>query len=425
MRHVSGLARWWGAVPPGVRVVLAADLLSNIGSGLVVAFTAVYVARVHHHGPTAGALAVAAVAAGCVPSNALAGRAADRRGSLVVLAGGWVVAAVGDLALVAASGTLALLAACVLVGVGVGAAYPALNALLGQLTDGEVRRTVFGAHHGLVNAGFSLGALGAAAIVAQGTLARFQFLYLLDALSFLTAAALLVIAVQGPRLAGRVAPAGVAEPGTYRQVLADRSFRRLCLIAGLLVVFGFSQFHAALPLVLSRPGRLCPGAIALVFAANTLTVTCAALPVAVATKRAPRMTLVAAGSLLFAASWGLLAISGHIDRGSAQVVCAAAAAVMGLGETLLSPALGPLVNELAPEALRGRYNAVDSLVLSCGTLAGPVLGGVLLSEAGASGLLAVLVGGCLMAALGVCVCQGRRSLRPAAEPRLSPLAQPG
>jgi hypothetical protein len=41
----------------------------------------------------------------------------------------------------------------------VGAAYPALNALLGRLTDGEVRRMVFGAHHGLLNVGFSLGAL--------------------------------------------------------------------------------------------------------------------------------------------------------------------------------------------------------------------------------------------------------------------------
>jgi hypothetical protein len=86
--------------------------------------------------------------------------------------------------------------------------------------------------------------------------------------------------------------------------------------------------------------------------------------------------------------------------------------------------LCPLVNELAPEALRGRYNAVDSLVLPFGTLAGHVLAGVLLSGAGPSGLLAALVGGCLMAALVVCVCQGSRSLRAPAEPRLSPLAQP-
>jgi hypothetical protein len=90
-------------------------LLSNTGSGLVVAFTAVYEARVHHHGSTAGALAVAAVAAGCVP-KALAGPAADRPGCLVVLAGGWVVAATGGLAMVACSGTVALLAAGALVG---------------------------------------------------------------------------------------------------------------------------------------------------------------------------------------------------------------------------------------------------------------------------------------------------------------------
>jgi MFS family permease len=206
VKVLSGLARWWGEVPARARVVLAADLLNNVGTGLVVAFTAVYVARVHHHGPTAGALAVAAVAVGCLPSNAVAGRAADRYGPLAVLACGWVtaaagdlalVAASGDLALVAASGTAALLGACLLVGVGAGAAYPALNALLGELTDGEVRRTVFGAHHGLLNVGFSVGALAAAAIVARPTLARFHLLYLLDAGSFVAAAGLLVMGGAG------------------------------------------------------------------------------------------------------------------------------------------------------------------------------------------------------------------------------------
>jgi MFS family permease len=424
MNLVSRLVRWWDTVPTRARVVLAADLLSNTGTGLVVAFTAVYVARVHQHGPTAGALAVAAIAVGSIPSNALAGWVADRRSPLTVLAGGWAVAAMGDLALVAASGAVALLAACVLVGLGVGAATPSLNALLGQLTDGEVRRTVFGAHHGLLNVGFSVGALAAAIIVSRGTLTRFHVLYLLDALSFLAAAALL-IPVRGPRLAAGRAPARAHEPGSYRQVLADRSFRKLCVISGLLVVFGFSQFHAALPLLLSRPGGLHPGAIAVVFAANTITVAGAALPVALATKRAGRMTLIAGGSVLFAACWALLFISDHLGGGTAQLVWAVvAAAVMALGETLLSPSMAPLVNELAPEALRGRYNAVDSLVLSFGTLTGPVLAGVLLSGAGPFALLAVLVGGCLLAAGVGAAARGGRSIRPAATPKLLPLAQP-
>jgi MFS family permease len=396
-------------------VVLAADLLSNIGTGLVVAFTAIYVARVHAHGPTAGALAVAAVAAGSLPSNALAGRAADRYGPQTVLVCGWVLAAAGDLTLIVASTAPALLAACLLVGAGAGAAYPAPNALLGQLTESEARQTVFGVHHGLLNLGFSVGAFGAAAIVARASCARFHLLYLLDASSFLAAAGLLATAGRPPRLTASSAPPPMVEPGSYRQVLADRSFRRLCLIAGTLVVFGFSQFHAALPLVLSGPHGLRPGAIAVAFAANTLTVAGAALPVAVATGRARRSTLIVSGGLVFAASWSLMVGSEHLDGGTSRLVCAAfAAAVMGLGETLLAPALGPLVNELAPEALRGRYNAVDSLVLSLGTLAGPLMAGLLLSGAGPTGLLAVLTLGCLIAAAMAAVAKPGGGPTPAA-----------
>jgi MFS family permease len=155
MKFTARMRRSWAAVPRPARVVLAADLLSNSGTGLVVAFTAIYVAHVHHHGPAAGALAVAAVAAGSLPANAAAGRAADHHGAAAVLACGWALAACGDLALIAASSAAALLAACLVVGTGVGTAYPALNTLLGELTDDDTRRLVFGARHGLANVGFT------------------------------------------------------------------------------------------------------------------------------------------------------------------------------------------------------------------------------------------------------------------------------
>lgn len=392
------MRRSWAEIPRPTRVVLAADLLSNTGTGLVLSFTAIYVAHIHHHGPAAGALAVAAVAAGSLPGNAAAGRAADRHGAAAVLACGWVLAACGDGALVAASGTVALLAACLVVGVGVGAAYPALNTLLGELTTGDNRRLVFGAHHGLVNAGFSLGALGAAAIVARATPGRFHTLYALDAASFLAAAALIASQARRPRAASSQALPQPRVPGGYRQVLGDRRFRRLCAISGLLVVFGYSQFHAALPLVLSRPGGLPPGAIAMVFAANTVTVASAAVPVAALTRRARRPQLMAAGAACFAVSWALLAASGHAGQFPGPLLLAmSAAAVMGVGETLLSPSLGPTVNELAPTALRGRYNAADSLMFSAGSLSGPALAGLLLISTGSAGLLATLILGCLAA----------------------------
>jgi MFS family permease len=173
----------------------------------------------------------------------------------------------------------------------------------------------------------------------------------------------------------------------------------VCAINGLLVVFGYSQYHAALPLFLSRSGGLRDSGIAVVFAINTITVMVAAIPIAVATRRCTRPSLILGGALCFAASWALLASTIVVTGESASLMLAAfAAGVMGIGETLLAASLGPIVNELAPESVRGHYNAADAVVLSAGTISGPLLAGVLVAGPGVTVLLTVLVAGCLLAA---------------------------
>ncbi|GGL15890.1 hypothetical protein Sme01_21050 [Sphaerisporangium melleum] len=47
-----------------------------------------------------------------------------------------------------------------------------------------------------------------------------------------------------------------------------------------------------------------------------------------------------------------------------------AARLVGIGETIPFPALRPLINDLAPEALRGRYNAATSLAFTTAAPAG-------------------------------------------------------
>jgi MFS family permease len=71
---------------------------------------------------------------------------------------------------------------------------------------------------------------------------------------------------------------------------------------------------------------------------------------------------------------------------------------MGFAECLLAPALGPMVNDLAPTALRGRYNAADAFTLSIGTIIGPALTAALIAGP-TTQLFAVLTLGCCIAAI--------------------------
>jgi MFS family permease len=58
--------------------------------------------------------------------------------------------------------------------------------------------------------------------------------------------------------------------------------------------------------------------------------------------------------------------------------------VFGLGECLYDTVFGPLVSDLAPEAARGRYMAVGGFAWQLGFIAGPGLGGLLLTAGGAA-----------------------------------------
>jgi MFS family permease len=103
--------------------------------------------------------------------------------------------------------------------------------------------------------------------------------------------------------------------------------------------------------------------------------------------------------------------------------------LFGLGETALAPALAPLVNDLATDELRGRYNGASALACTTGFMLGPALAGLALGAGFDHALLVALVLVCLLAALGALrlerwlPSQANRPL-PAPGPALAVEAQP-
>ena len=105
--------------------------------------------------------------------------------------------------------------------------------------------------------------------------------------------------------------------------------------------------------------------------------------------------------VLWAAAWAVALAAGALGGGlAAAVIFAAAMALFGLGETALAPALAPLVNDLATDELRGRYNGASALACTTGFMLGPALAGLALGAGLAHALLVALAVVCLFAALG-------------------------
>jgi MFS family permease len=386
------------ALPRAAWVILAGDAVSALGSGLTLPFLLVYLhqARGLELGPAS--LAVATIAIAGLGGNPLGGALSDRIGARATLAAGLVTAAVGSLALAAVSSPWQAFAACALLGVGAAVAWPALDALLAGLVTSEQRASAFALRHATLNAGLGIGALVAGLLVAGASPAALAGLYVLDAVSF---AAFAVVLLGHRRLASHRGAGRVARTsGGYRVILGDRVFVRVWALTALLVTAGVAQYSAAFPAYATEVVGLDASWLSLALAANTITVVGAqllTLRLLAGRRRTSTIVLVAA---LWAAAWSVALVAGALTVGSAApALLTVTMVLLAAGETALAPTLPALVNELAPDALRGRYNGALALAFTAGFIAGPLLAAAAIECGLGAALPGALAMACGLAAL--------------------------
>jgi MFS family permease len=399
------------ALPRPAWVVLGGDFVSAVGSGLTLPCLFLYAHRVRHLGYGTAGLVVATIALASLAGNPAGGALADRCTPRRALMAGLAVAAAGSAALAAARTAPELFAAAGLLGLGVSVIWPAQDTLLASLAGPAHRSAVFSVRHACLNAGLGLGALAAAAVITVTHPATFTAVYLADAATFLAFLPVLARlrpcapgARQPPPAAGEPPPPGEPpqaghRPAGFRQVLADAAFVRVWALAAVLVTVSFGQFQSSFAGYATRPGGIGPRGLALALAANTLTVVAAQLFVLRRLAGHRRTSGLALAATAWAASWALVAASGHLGSGAAaQIAVTAAMVVFALGECLLSPTLPAIINDLAPPGAAGRYNGLGTLAFTTGFLLGPVTGGAALGAGWGASLFAVLAAACAAAA---------------------------
>ncbi|MFC4943033.1 MFS transporter [Pseudonocardia sp. GCM10023141] len=389
------------ARPRDVWLVLGADLLSAVGSGMTLPFLVVYLTSVRGLSLGVAGAAAAAIAVAGLAGNPLGGLLTDRLGPAVALQSGLLIAGVGAFALAEAGSAGVAVASTGLSGLGVAIAWPGQDALLARLVAGAARDRIYGLRYATMNLGLAGGALVAAAVVVAGDPATFTLLYRLDAATFgLAAVAIIPIGLCGldvDRQRSAQRP-GRGQPGVGA-VLRDRGMRRLFPITALLVGSGFAQFTLVLPVVAVGRAGLSPGALSLAYAANMIAVVAVQSMVLRALRGRRRTTGIMAAGLVWALTWIIVLVVARSHGAGALVAVLLAAVLFAVGECLLAPTVPAIVNDLAPERLRGRYNATSALAYTAGFAAGPALGGVVLQYGNAELLLTGAALGCGVAAL--------------------------
>ncbi len=365
-RRVSRfVAGWRTGLSRPVLILQAGDALNYFGYGLVLPFEIIYLHQIRGFSTSTAGLVLAATMGASAIVTPPTGALLDRCSAKALVVAGSLASALGYAGFAYVDLPWQAFACSIVSGAGIGAAGTALRTLTIRLVKPEQRAASFALNRVAGNFGIGSGATVAGFIVAFAQrLSSFQTLYFFDAVTYAAFALIVLAAVPSPR--AETVTATDANGTGFRAVARDRPFLTMIAANIVLVVVG-----------------------------HTLRVVA----------RMRRTHAFAAASALFAVS--LLAVLPatltHSELAATSLL-AGVAIVFAIGECVHTNVLGPLVADMAPAHLLGRYLSLYGLTFTISLALGPAIGGLLLQTSPDAiwwgGALAAVLAGAVLLRLG-------------------------
>jgi len=398
------VAGWRTGLSRPVLILQAGNALNYFGYGLVLPFEIIYLHHVRGFSTSTAGLVLAATMGTSALATPPTGALVDRYSAKALVIAGNLASALGYAGFALVHRPWQGFACAVVGGVGLGVGGTANRTLIVRLITPEQRAAAFALNRVAGNFGIGAGATVAGFIVAAAPrLGTFQLLYVFDAVTYAAFALIVLAAVPSPR--AEIATA-TPENGTgFRAVARDRVFLVVIAANVVLVVAGHTFFSNILPPFAKAHTPVGPAEIGIVILVNTAFIVIAQIPAVRLVARMRRTHAFAATAALFALA--LLAVLPatlvHSELAATSVL-AGVAIVLAIGEIAHILVLGPLVADMAPAHLLGRYLSLYSLTFTGSLALGPAIGGFLLQNSPDAiwwgGALAVLLAGVVLLRLG-------------------------
>ncbi len=389
------LRSFWTDLPREGRLLLSVVVLEFLGTGLVIPFHVIYLNEVRDFRLSDVGLLLALPPLVGFLVVGPGGAAIDRFGARRILLGALAMQVAGNLALAWSATLLTAALSLAVTGIAFGVAWPGFQTLIATVIPSRLRQRYFGINFTLLNLGIGIGGLVGGVLVDVERLWTFQAIYVVNAVSFLPALFLLLVPLR--HVAARAAPhpdSVVDDPVGYLAVLRRPAVGTVMVLGFVSSYVGYSQLNTGLPAYARAVGEVSTEALGVAFAANTVVIVLLQLVVLRRIEGRRRTRVVAVMGVVWALSWILLGSSGMVPgTAGAAILVASAAAVFALGETLLQPTIPALVNDLAPDHLRGRYNALSSAAFQLAAIIAPPVSGFLIGRGLGVGHIGILVVG--------------------------------
>lgn len=399
-----------GAVWPTSRVarlLIIGTLLTSVGTGLTLPFLYIYLHDVRGIDPGVVGAIVGWMGLLSLTFSGIWGAAMDRYGVRPVLLPLQLMVAVGAASWWWVHDPWQGFVSASLIGVAGAASFPGYQTLLASAVPRAERQAVFGLSFATVNLGIGLGGLVSGFLADIHHPDSFRLLYLIDGLSYLMPFLILIAFLPGVGGPVPAQPRTDDGPGGYREVFANRAFRRLFGFALLLMTFGYAQATIGMPAFATSVAHVSTRVVAWSLVVNAVVIVAGQLVMTRWLHGRSRSRALAVAALVIALSWAVLGV-GALVRDVSPILpvagCLLSMAVFAVAETMFSPLLPAFINALATDDLRARYNSLGSVVWGVTSIVGPLTAAPLIGHGLAGLWIVLLIGGSgLAAAVGLSV----------------------
>jgi MFS family permease len=387
-----------------VLILQAGNALNYFGYGLILPFEIIYLHQIRGFSTSIAGLVLSATMGTAAIVTPPTGALLDRYPAKAIVAAGSLASALGYAGFAYVHLPWQAFGCSIVSGAGIGTALTANRTLTIRLVKREQRPAAFALNRVAGNLGIGSGATVAGFVVAAAQrLSSFQALYFFDAVTYAVFALIVLAAVPSPP--AETATATNANETGFRAVARDRLFLTVIAANIVLVVVGHTFFSNILPPFAKTHTPLGPAAIGILVLFNTAFIVIAQIPAVRVVARMRRTHGFAATSALFAVSLlGVLPATVMHSELVAAALLAGVSIVFAIGECVHILVLGPLVADMAPAHLLGRYLSLYGLTFSISLAIGPAIGGVLLQTSPDAvwwgGALAAMLAGAVLLRLG-------------------------
>ncbi|MBI5030080.1 MAG: MFS transporter [Chloroflexi bacterium] len=253
---------------------------------------------------------------------------------------------------------------------------PARDAMIADMVPADKRTQAYSLLRVVANLGIAIGPAIGGFLAAQS----YTFIFLANA-STAFSFCLLTIFFMHETKPMLVAAHHTNEtaPGNFLTLLRDTRFLIFCSAIALCTILA-GQMMAVLPIYMKDQFGLGETFYGWVMTTNAGMVVLLQLPIMRMTQRIPRLYLTTAGALLFGLGVFSVAYASEFPHFVAAMI------VYTFGEMLLVPTSNAVTADLAPADMRGRYMGMLGLTWSIGFGVGPIIGGLIGDQLGASAI---------------------------------------